>query len=51
MESRDGTPPRRCGTGRGGARSFVPVARFLDDETNHIHAYVNELREHNPFRS
>jgi uncharacterized protein len=27
------------------------VARFLASETNHIHAYVNELNEHNPFRS
>jgi predicted N-acyltransferase len=27
------------------------VAHFLDNETNHIHAYVDELREHNPFRS
>ncbi|PLZ00261.1 GNAT family N-acetyltransferase [Burkholderia sp. WAC0059] len=26
------------------------VARFLEDETNHIHAYVDELHEHNPFR-
>ncbi len=26
------------------------VARFLDSETNNIHAYVDELREHNPFR-
>lgn len=27
------------------------VARFLDSETTNIHAYVDELREHNPFRS
>jgi uncharacterized protein len=27
------------------------VAQFLDNETNHIHAYVDELREHNPFKS
>lgn len=27
------------------------VARFLEGETNHIHAYVHELNEHNPFRS
>jgi uncharacterized protein len=27
------------------------VARFLENETNHIHAYVDELSEHNPFRS
>lgn len=27
------------------------VAHFLDNETNHIHAYVDELREHNPFKS
>ncbi len=27
------------------------VARFLASETNHIHAYVHELNEHNPFRS
>jgi uncharacterized protein len=27
------------------------VARFLASETNHIHAYVDELGEHNPFRS
>ncbi|VBB13079.1 GNAT family N-acetyltransferase [Burkholderia stabilis] len=26
------------------------VARFLERETNHIHAYVDELREHDPFR-
>ncbi|WP_420210084.1 GNAT family N-acetyltransferase [Burkholderia aenigmatica] len=26
------------------------VARFLERETDHIHAYVDELREHNPFR-
>ncbi|ACC71345.1 GNAT family N-acetyltransferase [Paraburkholderia phymatum] len=26
------------------------VAHFLDNEKNHIHAYVDELREHNPFR-
>ncbi|MCR5894707.1 MULTISPECIES: GNAT family N-acetyltransferase [Burkholderia] len=26
------------------------VARFLERETEHIHAYVDELREHNPFR-
>ena len=27
------------------------VARFLDNETNSIHAYVDELRDHNPFKS
>ncbi|WP_199543525.1 GNAT family N-acetyltransferase [Paraburkholderia kururiensis] len=27
------------------------VARFLSSETETIHAYVDELREHNPFRS
>jgi predicted N-acyltransferase len=27
------------------------VVRFLDSETNSIHAYVDELRDHNPFRS
>jgi uncharacterized protein len=27
------------------------VARFLESETNHIHAYMHELNEHNPFRS
>jgi uncharacterized protein len=27
------------------------VAHFLDNETNHINAYVDELREHNPFKS
>ncbi|MCX4165346.1 MULTISPECIES: GNAT family N-acetyltransferase [Paraburkholderia] len=27
------------------------VARFLDSETTNIHAYVDELREHNPFRT
>ncbi|MDR0244413.1 MAG: GNAT family N-acetyltransferase [Burkholderia sp.] len=26
------------------------VARFLERETEHIHAYVDELREHDPFR-
>ncbi|AQQ43333.1 TPA: GNAT family N-acetyltransferase [Burkholderia cenocepacia] len=26
------------------------VARFLERETAHIHAYVDELREHDPFR-
>ena len=26
------------------------VAHFLDNEKNHIHAYVDELREHNPFK-
>ncbi len=26
------------------------VARFLEGEANHIHAYVDELHEHNPFR-
>lgn len=26
------------------------VARFLDRETDHIHAYVDELHEHNPFK-
>jgi uncharacterized protein len=26
------------------------VARFLDSETNSIHAYVDELRDHNPFK-
>ncbi|AOR69040.1 hypothetical protein BBJ41_16720 [Burkholderia stabilis] len=26
------------------------VARFLERETDHIHAYVDELREHDPFR-
>jgi predicted N-acyltransferase len=26
------------------------VARFLDNETNLIHAHVDELREHDPFR-
>ncbi|WP_321783742.1 GNAT family N-acetyltransferase [Paraburkholderia sp. J94] len=26
------------------------VARFLDSETNQIHAYMHELNEHNPFR-
>ncbi|WP_322103549.1 GNAT family N-acetyltransferase [Paraburkholderia sp. J41] len=26
------------------------VARFLESETNHIHAYVHELNEHDPFR-
>ncbi|WP_321790488.1 GNAT family N-acetyltransferase [Burkholderia pyrrocinia] len=26
------------------------VARFLERETGHIHAYVDELREHDPFR-
>ncbi|KVG66346.1 GNAT family N-acetyltransferase [Burkholderia pseudomultivorans] len=26
------------------------VARFLERETEHIHAYVDELREHEPFR-
>ncbi|KVS32405.1 GNAT family N-acetyltransferase [Burkholderia cepacia] len=26
------------------------VARFLEHETEHIHAYVDELREHDPFR-
>ena len=27
------------------------VSRFLDDEKHHIHAYVHELNEHNPFRN
>ncbi|SDC71030.1 GNAT family N-acetyltransferase [Paraburkholderia lycopersici] len=27
------------------------VARFLESETNHIHAYMHELNEHNPFRA
>ncbi|PCE25083.1 GNAT family N-acetyltransferase [Paraburkholderia acidicola] len=27
------------------------VARFLDSETTNMHAYVDELREHNPFRT
>jgi len=27
------------------------VSRFLDDEKHHIHAYVHELNEHNPFRT
>ncbi|WP_233862632.1 GNAT family N-acetyltransferase [Paraburkholderia adhaesiva] len=26
------------------------VSRFLDDEKHHIHSYVDELNEHNPFR-
>ena len=26
------------------------VARFLESEANHIHAYMHELNEHNPFR-
>ncbi|NTZ08554.1 GNAT family N-acetyltransferase [Burkholderia metallica] len=26
------------------------VARFLERETEHIHAYVDELRDHDPFR-
>lgn len=26
------------------------VSRFLDDEKHHIHDYVDELNEHNPFR-
>jgi predicted N-acyltransferase len=26
------------------------VAHFLARETEHIHAYVDELREHDPFR-
>ncbi|VWD28385.1 hypothetical protein BLA18110_05950 [Burkholderia lata] len=26
------------------------VARFLERETEHIHSYVDELREHDPFR-
>jgi predicted N-acyltransferase len=26
------------------------VARFLESETNHVHAYMHELHEHNPFR-
>jgi uncharacterized protein len=26
------------------------VARFLENETNHIHAYMHELNERNPFR-
>ncbi|WP_323183236.1 peptidogalycan biosysnthesis protein [Paraburkholderia sp. CNPSo 3076] len=27
------------------------VARFLESETNHIHAYMHELNERNPFRA
>ncbi|WP_179401646.1 GNAT family N-acetyltransferase [Burkholderia guangdongensis] len=27
------------------------VARFLERETDHIHAYVDELRDHNPFKA
>ncbi len=27
------------------------VARFLENETNHIHAYMHELNERNPFRA
>ncbi|WP_179105142.1 peptidogalycan biosysnthesis protein, partial [Burkholderia pseudomallei] len=27
------------------------VGHFLAQETNQIHAYVDELREHNPFRA
>ncbi|WP_233880679.1 GNAT family N-acetyltransferase [Paraburkholderia flagellata] len=27
------------------------VARFLESETNHIHAYMHELNERNPFRT
>jgi len=27
------------------------VAHFLDSETNSIHAYVDELRDHNPLKS
>ncbi|KWD52579.1 hypothetical protein WL67_17460 [Burkholderia ubonensis] len=26
------------------------VSRFLERETNHIHAYVDELHDHNPFK-
>ena len=26
------------------------VGHFLDNEKNSIHAYVDELREHNPFK-
>jgi predicted N-acyltransferase len=26
------------------------VARFLDNEANIIHAHVDELREHDPFK-
>jgi len=27
------------------------IARFLESETNHIHAYMHELNERNPFRA